>query len=186
MTLENIQLFHGQNSVLFDSVGAEGMTILLAVMVGLIKQGIPIYLISSTETMQKFKMLLRKFNAPDLSLLEAQGKFKFSNQLSASYDPKYFLIIHEASFLEMDSLITYLERQNTLIHVHKELNDKLVPYLIRHANLVLELCPLPSGFSPQIFGRLLMYPGGQYNAAVKSVKSFNVVATDSSVTLVDT
>ena len=185
MTLDNLQLFNGQKSVLFDSVGAEGVTILLAVMASLIKQGIPVFLVSPTETMKRFKMLLRKLNVPDLTLLEAQGKFKFSNQSSNAYDPKYFLVIHGASFLPIDNLVSLIDRPNTLLHVHKDLNDKLVTYLIRHVNLILDLCALPSGFSPQIFGRLSMYPGGQYSAVVKSAKSFNVIAADSSVTLVD-
>lgn len=131
-------------------------------------------------------MLLRKLNAPDLTLLEAQGKFKFFNQAGHEIDKKYIVIAHSANFLPVSDVCSLVERGNILFHVHQDMDSQLVKYLIGGCNLVLDLSPLASGYSQQIFGRLTIYPGGQYHAAVKETKQFTVtVQSDTSVTLVD-
>lgn len=186
MILHNSPLFLNQTTVLFDKVGVDATTLLCVIMAGMIKDGRPLYLISPTEPLQKFKMLLRKLNAPDLTLLEAQGKFKFSSQFTGNIESKYFVMVHGASFMALDSLCVLVERPNTLLHIHKDIETQVFRYLIGACNLVIDASPLASGFSQQIFCRLAIYPGGSYHNIVKEAKWYTVSTNaDTSVTLVD-
>jgi hypothetical protein len=185
MDLNNTHLYLTQNTLLLDQVGADGVTLLCVILSALLKANVPVCLVSATETLHKFNLLLRKLYAPDLLFLEAEKKFKFDRNLEGSIDAKYFVIVHGANFFDVKDVCEMTTRPNTLFHIHKEIDEKMVRYVVGRSNLVIEASPLPSGFSNQIFCRLAVYSGGLYHPVVKSTHALTVSASDNHVTLAE-
>jgi hypothetical protein len=185
MQLSDCSLYHSYRTALLDQVGADGTTIICIIMAALLRDGNSIFLISYTDTLSKFKQLLRKLSVPDLTLLEAQGRFKFSQTYCASIDEKYTLIIHSGSFAVEKDILSSLKRKNIVVHLHKDLDEKIWKFAIRNSNLVLDLQPLQSGFSDQIFGKLVAFPGGLFHEKVSGMSHWSVSATETSVSLVN-
>lgn len=180
-------MFSNHKAVLFDQVGVDATTILCSLIAELLRKNNSIHLVSYKDTFQKFKLLLRKLGVLDLTVLEAQGKFKFATRFdnSCQIDSKAIMMIHGGSFADLNDLMDAMCRSKVIIHIHKDIDERLWRYAARQSHLVLDLQPLSSGFSQHIFGHLEVYPGGLYHPSQLTLRQYNVNVTDNSVALVD-
>ena len=181
---EDMTTIDEQRTLVLDEVGVDGTVLLVHLMAQVITDKRAVYLISPCDPLPKFKLKFRKLGLPDVTLLEAQGKFKFSNTLPVNIDLKYTVLVHGASFLENSQLVDLYSLPNkTVIHLHKDIDMTCTKFMIGRSNLVYDMEKLQSGFSRQIFAKMHVYPGGEYSAKNHN-GNYNISCSESSVQLI--